>query len=96
MRRFLETGVRAIEKQSCSAADRIDQEIGEPVAVDIGERATRRPLVGAGVMVILPEFLRQMGAGNADAARLRTMIVGAFLITIIHFRSRITNNVSQF
>lgn len=46
----------------------------------------RGPLVGAGVLVALPEVLRFLALPDAQAANLRLMIYGLMLILLMHFR----------
>ncbi len=44
------------------------------------------PLVGAGILVLLPEVLRFVGIPHAVAAPLRQMIYGALLVALMLFR----------
>jgi branched-chain amino acid transport system permease protein len=46
----------------------------------------RGPLVGATVLVALPELLRFMALPDAQAANLRLLIYGVLLVLIVHFR----------
>ncbi|MBI4324542.1 MAG: hypothetical protein HY674_04690 [Chloroflexi bacterium] len=53
-----------------------------------GPGSTRGPLVGAVVLVTLPEALRFIGLPNAVAANLRQIIYGTLLVIMMMFRPR--------
>jgi len=46
----------------------------------------RGPLVGAGVLIALPEALRFLALPDAQAANLRMLIYGLLLVLLMHFR----------
>lgn len=46
------------------------------------------PLIGAGVLVTLPEALRFIGLPNSVAANLRQILYGSLLVTMMVFRPR--------
>ncbi|MEI6392658.1 MAG: branched-chain amino acid ABC transporter permease [Verrucomicrobiota bacterium] len=46
----------------------------------------RGPVVGAAVLLLLPEMLRFMHLPDAQAANLRLLIYGALLVLMMHFR----------
>ena len=46
----------------------------------------RGPLVGAAVLVLLPEALRFVALPDAIAANVRLLIYGVQLVLMIHFR----------
>lgn len=46
----------------------------------------RGPIVGATILIALPELLRFLHLPDAQAANLRLLIYGALLVLIVHFR----------
>lgn len=46
----------------------------------------RGPLIGAAILIILPEILRFLELPDAQAANLRMLIYGVLLIVLMHFR----------
>ena len=46
----------------------------------------RGPVVGAAILLLLPELLRFMHLPDAQAANLRLLIYGALLVLMMHFR----------
>lgn len=48
----------------------------------------RGPIIGAAVLILLPEALRFLQLPDAQAANLRMLIYGMLLILMMHFRSQ--------
>jgi branched-chain amino acid transport system permease protein len=46
----------------------------------------RGPIVGAGILVALPEVLRFLALPEAQAANLRLLLYGLLLVLLMHFR----------
>lgn len=46
----------------------------------------RGPIVGAAVLIALPEILRLVAYSDAQAAQLRLLIYGLLLVLLVHFR----------
>lgn len=48
----------------------------------------RGPLIGAGLLIAIPELLRQLKIPSADAASIRLLLYGLLLVVLMHFRSQ--------
>nr|VFK12990.1 MAG: hypothetical protein BECKLPF1236A_GA0070988_1008014 [Candidatus Kentron sp. LPFa]VFK29052.1 MAG: hypothetical protein BECKLPF1236C_GA0070990_1007915 [Candidatus Kentron sp. LPFa] len=52
----------------------------------VGVGNFRGPVIGALILIALPEFLRFLDFPNAQAANIRLAIYGLMLVLMMHFR----------